>query len=247
MVHENKKSIPFDSKSNPMVDWMSVFLHEINQPLTAIMAYSHSCLFRIKNQSDNHELLLPIENIVRQVTHAGDTLHAMRDLMQAGHFDKEETDINALIQSCMALLSAELLDFELNITLNFETDLPTIRINPLHIMRVILNLARNSIEALQEALTADPQLTINTRLINGHVVVCVQDNGPGIPSNMTDQILETHFTTKPQGTGIGLSVCQLFIKAHGGHLCVQDNGARGARFSFTLPITSPEFNIQAAF
>ena len=247
MVHENKTSTPFDSKSNSPLDWISVFIHEINQPLTAIMAYSHCCLLRIKNQSDSNELLLPIENIARQAIHAGDTLHAIHDLIREGDFDTEETDINALIQACMPMLGAELLDFELNLVLNLEAGLPSVRVNKLHIMRVILNLARNSMESFRDSLTVGAQLTINTGLTNGHIVICVLDNGPGIPPNMTDQILATHFTTKPQGTGIGLSVCQFLIKAHGGHLSVQDNGSRGAWFSFTLPITSPEIGFSSVF
>lgn len=107
-------------------------------------------------------------------------------------------------------------------------------------MRVILNLARNSIEAFQCSPTLNPQLVIKTRVSNDHIRVCVLDNGPGIPLNYKNKILEPYFTTKPHGTGIGLGVCRLLIEANGGTLSVKDSVDSGAWFSFTIPINGEQ-------
>ena len=156
--------------------------------------------------------------------------------MRNGRFTVEETDINMLIKESLTILNYELLDIKLKITLNFTDYLPKIMINKIHIIQVILNLARNSIEALQSISAIDPELIIETRNVNNYIVVHIIDNGPGIHDEFQDTILKTYFTTKPQGTGIGLGVCRSLIEAHGGELSINKHSKKGAWFTFTLPI-----------
>lgn len=225
-----------NNKKINRIDLMSLFIHEINQPLTAIIAYSQCCLLLINNKQDHTEILPPLEHIARQAMHAADTIQVMSAFIHDGDIEVQETDINALVEECVSMLNADLLDFKLNIVLNLAAEIPILFVNKLHIMRVILNLARNSIESLQTSPRSQSQLSINTCLVNDHLVICVIDNGPGIPLDYKNKILEPYFTTKPHGTGIGLGVCQLLIETHGGELTVKDNEGKGAWFSFTLPL-----------
>jgi len=237
---KQQADIAQSSRTSAMGEMASALAHEINQPLTAIIAYSRSCLFLLNNKSDHkktsNELLLPLEQIAFQAEHAGQIIHNIKKFMREGHFYPEETNLNLLIKETLSLLDYELLDFKLKITLNLMDDLPLIMTNKTHMMQVISNLARNSIEALQYAFEDNPELLIETCKLDNHIHVHVRDNGPGIPQEFKNKILNTYFTTKPQGTGLGLGICRTLIEGHGGKFIVQEHDEQGAWFIFSLPI-----------
>ena len=240
--HQKQADIALACRTSTMSEMASAFAHEINQPLTAIIAYSQSCLYLIKNKSDPNnicdKLMLPLEQMAIQAEHAGNIIHNMKNIMDDGHFYVEKTDINALIKETLSILKYELQDFKFKISLNLMKNLPDIMTNKMHVMQIILNLARNSMEALQSVTDVKPELLIETRELNHQVVVHVIDNGPGIPVEFQSSILNTYFTTKPQGTGIGLGVCRSLIEALGGQLHVHQHTKNGAWFTFTLPIST---------
>lgn len=222
------------------LDIASAILHEINQPLTAIMSYSQSCLY-IMNDALDYDALCkklsqPLEQIALQASLAGKIINHMNSFTNKNDFIAETLDINVLIRETIAVLNHEALAFKLKVTLNLLDGIPPIMANKTYIMQVILNLARNSIDALQSALTENAELIIETYLVEGDVVVHVIDNGPGIPAHLHNKILHQHFTTKTHGSGIGLRVSRLLVEAHGGELRVHPG--EGAWFSFTLPVSS---------
>lgn len=235
--HKKQADLAVACRTSTMSEMASAFAHEINQPLTAIIAYSRACLHIIKNDKKNAtDLLLPLEQMAIQAEHAGKIIHNMKDIMQDGNFHFEKTDINVLIKETLSILKYELQDFKFKISLKLMDEPPEIMTNKIHIMQVILNLTRNSIEAMQHASEEKPELLIESSLHNEYIVIHVVDNGPGIPVKFQDSILNAYFTTKPQGTGIGLGVCRSLIEAHGGKLSVRHPEKKGAWFTFTLPI-----------
>jgi two-component system sensor kinase FixL len=235
--HKRQADIAMACKTSTMSEMASAFAHEINQPLTAIMAYSTACLHIIKNnQKNSSELLAPLEQMALQAEHAGKVIHNMKNIMHDGNFHLEKTDINALIKETLSILKYELQDFKFKISLKLMDKPLEIMTNKIHIMQVILNLTRNSIEAMQQVSDRKPELLIESCLHKEHIVVHVVDNGPGIPVKFQDSILNAYFTTKPQGTGIGLGICRSLIEAHGGQLNVRHPEKNGAWFTFTLPI-----------
>lgn len=167
---------------------------------------------------------------------AGEIIHNMKNFMRDGSISIEETDINLLIKDTISILRYELLDSKLKIDLNLMTRLPKIMINKVHIMQVILNLIRNSIEAFQDDQEKNNQVIIETTQSENYLVVDVRDNGPGIPEAFKDKILKAYFTTKCKGTGIGLGICRSLIEEHGGELHLKEHPGKGAWFTFTLPI-----------
>lgn len=228
------------SKMEAMCHFAGAFAHEISQPLAAITSYSQSCLFVLNNKSilyhrKYEKLLCMLQQIVLQAEHAGNMMHDMDYFMRNDHFYTEETDLNELIRETLFILEYELLEAELNITLNLMEKLPKVRINRTHIMQVILNLARNSMESVAEAQEVKSEIQIITQQADDFIVVHFMDNGLGVPSQFHEQIFKAYFTTKRQGTGLGLNVCRILIEAHGGKLSVQHQ-AKGAWFTFTLPI-----------
>lgn len=239
-LHQQQADIALSWRTRAIGEMASALTHEINQPLTAINAYSQSCLFIInKKAREDHianQLIEPLKHIASQAEHAGEVMNNMKKFMREGIFLAELTDINLLIKDTLSILRYELLDFKITITLNLAEHLPKINGNKISIMQVILNLARNSIEALQSDYQENPELTIKTHLSDDEIIVHVCDNGPGIPEQYKNTILNTYFTTKPQGTGIGLGICKTLIEEHGGTLNCLHLKEKGASFVFTLPI-----------
>jgi two-component system sensor kinase FixL len=227
------------SRVSAMGEIASAFAHEVNQPLTALIAYSQSCLVIINNTSDyekiGSKLLKPLKQIALRANLAVSIINNMKEFMKGHDFSLEDIDINTAILDTFAILKYELLDCKLKVILKLADDLPMIKANKIYIMQVILNLVRNSMEALQEVSHIYPELIVETSASNHNIAVHVIDNGPGILPELRSKILNSYFTTKPQGTGIGLGICRSLIEAHGGALSVRDQDS-GAWFTFTLPI-----------
>jgi C4-dicarboxylate-specific signal transduction histidine kinase len=234
LKHKQQSAIAISSRISAVGEMVSALAHEINQPLAAINAYSRGCLHILKSHP-NPQLSLPLEKIAAQAELAGDIIHNMKSFMREGSIYLEETDINQLINDTITILHYELLDSKFKINVRLVDKLPKLMTNKIHIMQVILNLARNSIEALESIQEADPHILIQTNVLNDFVHIHIKDNGPGIAKEFKNLILNTYFTTKNKGTGIGLGICRKLIEEHGGKLSFQEHEERGAWFTFTLP------------
>jgi two-component system sensor kinase FixL len=224
---------------NTMEGMASALAHEINQPLTAIFLYCKTCILQLEKRDklNNLNFVLSIVNkIMAQAKHASEVISRMTNFFQRDVYLPEDIDINELIQNTMVFLDYELTYFKLKINLKLEEEMPLLNVDKIQIMQVILNLARNSVEAMREGTIHSPILTIETINKGDYIELHFRDNGPGIPAEYQDKILSSYFTTKPQGTGLGLSICRNFVEAHGGKLYVQSHDGHGAWFIFTLPV-----------
>ena len=222
---------------NTMESMASALAHEINQPLTAIFLYAQTCLLQWENnkqhQTDNN-LLNFLNKIISQAQHASKVMSRMKSFIVQNECYHEETDLNSLIKDAMIFLNYELTYSKLKVSFQLDEELPNLYVDRIQIMQVILNLARNSIEAMQEEKNDAPELSIKTMSTDEYIEVHIRDNGPGITLEQQEKILNSYFTTKPQGTGLGLTICQNLVEEHGGKLYVK-NSKVGAWFIFTLP------------
>ncbi|WP_133140630.1 ATP-binding protein [Legionella genomosp. 1] len=233
-VHKRQTELERVARSNIMGELISALAHEINQPLTAIKAYSRSCLLKIKQDQAFSSLKFPLTQIANQSEHAGTILHRMKDFMRDGTMYLELTDINELIRQTIPFLYYERAN-KLRVELLLAERLPLLPLDRIKLMQVILNLGRNSIEAFEQSANSKLLITISTANEDGQLHIHFRDNGPGIPENIRNKILSSYFTTKSQGTGLGLSICRSLIKAHGGSLIINDN-EKGAWVTISLPI-----------
>lgn len=236
LLHHKQRADPtLASRQSAMKEIALVMAHEINQPLAAIVAYSRTSLMKWDDAGQRNKLPHLLEQISKQANYAGEIVHGMKDLIHKDGFQVEEIDIDTLIEESLAILSYELLDFNLKVEINLVKNL-SLMLNKTHIMQVVLNLSRNSIEALKSAAEPNPRLMISAHQIEHHVVVDIRDNGPGVPVAMQDKLFRSYFTTKLQGFGIGLGICMKIVKAHGGMLTLHQHNGKGAWFRFTLPL-----------
>lgn len=238
--YQQQSKIASSSRLSTMEEMMSALAHEINQPLTIINTYTTTCSYLIQStlspQTKLRKIKYPLEQISHHAEHAGRIIHSMKNLLCNESPRAELTNINYLIKNTIATINYEFFGFKVKINLELVSNLPLVMTNKIQIMQVILNLARNSIEALQSSQTLNPTITIQTRNMHKYITVTVKDNGPGIEAEYKSQILNTFFTTKSQGTGIGLAICRSIIERHEGELNLLDSNEAGTTFYFTLPI-----------
>jgi signal transduction histidine kinase len=142
-------------------------------------------------------------------------------------------EVNEIVREMLVLLRGEANRYSISMRTELTPDLPKITADRVQLQQVFVNLMLNSIEAMND--TAG-ELTIKTELALGdQLLISVSDTGVGLPNEQTEEIFNAFFTTKPQGSGMGLSISRSIVESHGGRLWAADNPPRGARFCFTLP------------
>ncbi|MDR3492001.1 MAG: ATP-binding protein [Gammaproteobacteria bacterium] len=211
--------------------------HTQNNSLTVIKNYIYGCIRRLETSNFNvEEVLCSLKKVSDQTRLLSDVIVRMKDFSSKGAFHFEFANVDTIIHETVDLINFEMLDFPVAITYRSLVDLPDIKVDKLHIQQVILNLARNAIEALTAANIDQPCIVIETNLLNNEIIeVSVSDNGPGFIEKNSEVIFDPHYTTKQYGIGLGLAVSRDIIEKHSGHLSAKMNPTGGACFTFTLP------------
>ncbi len=213
--------------------------HEVNQPLAAITSYTEVSLHLIDRENPNLAKLAEIlAKTQQQALRAGQIIHRMRDFIKADTNRYATVNINSLIDNTIDLCSAEIKQNSILLSLELANDLPPVTGEAIQLEQVLINLIRNSIEALQNIPENQPRnLSIHTRLTpDDKIQVRVKDNGPGMDKDQQLKIFTPFFTTKPEGMGMGLSISRSLIQAHGGVLYFKTRPGKGTAFYCLLPI-----------
>lgn len=217
--------------------------HEINQPLSAISTYAQACRKMLQNEQTNHNILAEtLDKISAQAERAGEVIRRLRSFLRKGDTRHAQHDIHAIINEVIKMAEPDLKLANIPVELQFNASDNKINVDSIQIQQVILNLIRNSLDAMQSDPESDHAICILTRTIkNGKAIqVTVNDNGPGINDSARDHIFHPFFTTKKSGMGMGLSICRSIINNHGGKMEFQNNPKRGVGFYFTLPTVPDE-------
>jgi signal transduction histidine kinase len=150
-------------------------------------------------------------------------------------------DINGIIHELLTLLEGEAHRYPIAMRTELSTELPRIMVDRVKLQQVFMNLVINAIEAMKDS---GGELTVNSELQDGQLQFSVSDTGVGLPMEKMDQIFSAFFTTKPQGSGMGLAISRSIVESHGGRLWATANDGRGATFHFTLPTHMTETSSQ---
>ncbi len=222
-----------------MGEMASGIAHEVNQPLTAISNYAQASLNLIKTESPDLEKLADILAKTRQqALQAGQIIHRMRRYLKSQARDRRTIDLNSLIKNAVGFCQSELK--QNSVLLNFEPEcsLPPVYVDKIQIEQVLINLIRNSVDAMIKLPATVPrQLSICTCLtVDSNIQVRVKDSGLGIDKDQQQKILTPFYTTKTDGMGMGLSISRSLIEAHEGNLHFNSKPGKGTTFYFTLPI-----------
>jgi signal transduction histidine kinase len=210
--------------------------HEINQPLTAIIANAHTCFESLSNDpTDGNEARSLVQDILESGYHATEIVQRMRVLFKSGPFQKARLDINEVVNEVSRLMRSEAEKRRVNLEIDLEARLPAILGDRVQIQQVLVNLCINGMDAMDSVVEYRRTLTLRTRLHDPSAIrVEVQDSGIGLEN--PDRVFETFFTTKQHGMGMGLPISRSIIELHHGHLWPQSSDASGTTFCFTLPM-----------
>jgi C4-dicarboxylate-specific signal transduction histidine kinase len=213
--------------------------HELNQPLTVISGCAQFCINSLRGRKRKPgQLLDAMEQTAEQANRANEVIRRVRGFVQKEEPERQLIDINEVIRGLADLLRTDAREHEAELRLELAEPMPLVTADPIQVQQVILNLAHNGIEAMDDCGPVSRYLSIHTSgQSNGVVEVAVRDRGAGIPSDSLDHIFDPFFTTKPQGLGMGLSISRTIVEAHGGRLWATSDVSDGTAFHFTLPLT----------
>lgn len=211
--------------------------HEVNQPLMAIVTNAGTCLRWLNDgQLDVAMAREAAERIVRDGHRAGEIVTSIRALARKAPPRMTRLDLQQVIQGVLDLLRGELQSRGIVSKTEFSEALPSVYGDPTQLQQVVLNLVMNGVEAMAQVGEGDQRLTIRTDVAAGHAEVSVQDTGIGLDPGSEERMFEAFFSTKPEGIGMGLSICRSIVEAHGGRIRATNNPGRGSVFSFALPL-----------
>lgn len=212
--------------------------HEVNQPLTVIATYAQGCRRMIDSGLDDPgDLLEALNTIASEAERAATVISRIRNFAKKSELERVASDCSAIMAEVISLAKVYAVEAATTIETQFETDsLPLVNVDPIQVQQVALNLINNAIESMS-SVTGDRVVTVCIRrLTEGLVEVSVADTGEGIPPELEEKVFDTFFTTKPNGLGVGLAICQSLVQAQGGKITLTNNQGPGCTFSFTLPV-----------
>ena len=211
--------------------------HEIKQPIATARNNAHAALnFLDKSPPDVAETREALTCIVNDTDRTSDVVERIGSLIKKAPTRKEVVDVNAAILEATALTRSEAIKTGVRVGTQMAGDLPRIQCDRVQLQQVMLNLIVNAIQSMSGVEDGNRELHISTESIEPEgVCVAVRDTGQGLHSESLARLFEPFYTTKPDGMGMGLSICRSIIEAHGGRLWATRCEPRGALFQFTIP------------
>jgi len=207
--------------------------HEIKQPIAAAITSANSCMEWLAHEPPNLDRArAAAARIDKYGNRAAEIIDRIRSLYKKSPPQRELVDVNGIIHEMLTLLKGEATRYPIAMRTELGAELPKIMADRVQLQQVFMNLMLNAIEAMKDS---GGELTVKSELQDGQLQFSVSDTGVGLPKEKMDQIFSAFFTTKPQGSGMGLAISRSIVESHGGRLWATANDGRGATFHFTLP------------
>jgi signal transduction histidine kinase len=211
-------------------------VHEIKQPMAAAHTYAAAALrFLGRSPPETAEAKEAVTRILNQTDRASNVVDRMGSLIKKAPPRKEVVDLNAAILEVTALTRSEAIKTGVTVDTQLAGELPRIQCDQVQLQQVMLNLIVNAIQSMSDVEDSNRELHISTVVEPEGVCVAVRDTGHGLRPESLPRLFEPFYTTKPEGMGMGLSICRSIIEAHGGRLWATRCEPRGALFQFTIP------------
>ncbi len=225
----------------------SLLSHELNQPLAAIASYATGSLNLLQHgPAPGRDIETAIARIAEQADRAGRVIKSVHDFVRRRDQARQPVPPQALFDAILPLVQLQARKLGVRVVSRVAEGLPRVQCDRTMVEQVLLNLARNAMQAMDEAGVAAPSLVLRVKEAAGTeggkrwLEFSVTDVGPGIPDEVQRQLFTPFFTTKAEGMGLGLSLCRTVVEQHGGHLVYEPNVPQGTIFRFTLPAETSE-------
>jgi PAS domain S-box-containing protein len=242
-LRELEAELAHINRVSMMGEMAASLAHEIKQPITAAITSANSCMEWLAHEPPNLDRArAAASKIDKYGNRAAEIIDRIRSLYRKSPPHRELVDVNGIIQEILTLLDGEAARSSVTVRTELAADLPEIKADRVQLQQVFMNLMLNAIEAMKHS---GGELTVKSQMQDSQVLFSVSDTGAGLPAEKVDQIFSAFFTTKPQGSGMGLAISRSIVESHGGRLWAIANDARGATFQFTLPTEISESTLVA--
>jgi len=236
-AEEERQALAHANRVTTVGQLTASIAHEVNQPIAAVVTNAHAALRWLNMQpSDPEEVRQALDRIVKAGRRAGDVISRMRALVRKAPPRNDPLDIDEVIREVIALTRSELDRTGTDLQTRLADGLPLVPGDRIQLQQVMVNLILNAVEAMSGSDEGSRELLISTEEDGANGVrIAVRDWGPGLKPESLDRLFDAFYTTKPDGMGMGLSICRSIIEAHGGRVWATANVPQGAVFQFTLP------------
>jgi two-component system sensor kinase FixL len=213
--------------------------HELNQPLTAILSNAAAGERLLDApQPDLVEVRAILCDIGQDTERAGEIIRRLRDMLKRETPGFTNVDLNSVIRNVERIVHSNAVLHNITVQLELSPSVPPVTGDSVQLQQVMLNLILNAFTAMSNPEHVARHLIVRTNSIDeSNVLIQVQDSGTGITPHQLERIFDPYITSKPDGLGMGLSICRTIIERHRGKIWAANNPDRGATFSITLPIT----------
>jgi two-component system sensor kinase FixL len=237
-ARENRDALLHAGRLSMLGELSSGIAHEVSQPIAAIAIYAESLQkMAASGRVTITDLMDIAKHLATQAQRAKQVLHRIRSFSRREAPHQTQQNILPVINEAMELVQPALKEHNVALVIHKPKILRDVKIDPVQIIQVLVNLLQNAIEAMRDIPLSERELTIEiTMADHKQVEVAILDQGAGIPADLKDQLFMPFFTTRSEGLGLGLSLSHSIIQAHGGRLWAEANHPHGAVFRFTIPI-----------
>jgi two-component system sensor kinase FixL len=210
--------------------------HQLNQPLTGILSNAQAAHRYLDTSApDMTEIRAIVTDIIEDNRRASSVIRRMRDLMTKSGGPSVTLDINSLIRDVTALLTSDSIIRNVSVKFELAPGAPLVRADRVDLQQVLLNLLVNALEAVANRPVPERKVTVRSTLTDGHIVIAVEDSGPGLAEGADDRVFEAFYTTKPSGMGMGLAIARSLVESHGGRIWAEPKHDTGAIFLVKFP------------
>jgi PAS domain S-box-containing protein len=235
-LHEAQAELARVARLTTMGELAAAIAHEINQPLAAVVTNGNASLRWLARDTPNlEEAQQAVNRIVKEANRASDVIGRIRTLLRNDKPEFVGLNINDAIRDVLTLAQSALQSRGVSVRTELPAGLPPVLGDRVQLQQVIMNLIINGADAMQQVTDRPRVVSIRSRLDTDSVQVAVEDSGTGLDASMIGRIFDPLFTTKPNGMGMGLSICRSIVEAHGGRLEAANGACHGAVFQFSVP------------
>jgi two-component system, LuxR family, sensor histidine kinase DctS len=226
-----------------MGEMASLLSHELNQPLAAISSYATGTANMLEQpgSASTQDVSHALTRIASQAERAGKVIKSVHDFVRRRESKHESVSAQSLLDAVMPLVQLQARKLSVHVRVGRLSGLPMVMVDRIMVEQVLLNLARNGIQAMEATPSAQRILNIHARALDDQwLEFSVADLGQGITEETAKQLFTPFFSTKAEGMGLGLSLCRTVVEQHGGSLVFEPNPPQGTVFVFTLPVASTD-------
>jgi signal transduction histidine kinase len=236
-AQKSRQELAHVTRVSAMGELTASLAHELNQPLTGILANAQAARRFLDASPPNLDEVRDIlADIVEDDKRAAEVIRRLRALLRKGDAEMAELDVEILVKDVVKLLGSDTVIRDVTVRLDLGAPSATVVGDRVQLQQVILNLLMNGMEAMADCARGERQLVVRTRALGvDRLEIAVEDAGPGVRAGTHELMFEPFYSTKPNGMGMGLAIARSIIESHGGTIWAANNGIRGATFRFTLP------------